>query len=191
MKLIAGLGNPGSAYTYTRHNVGFLTIDQIAEELGVKVDRLKYKALHARVRVGGEEVLLVKPQTYMNLSGQAIREFVSFYKLPPEDILIIFDDIDIEFASLRFRKSGSAGTHNGMKSVLYELGTDKMNRLKIGVGHKPPAYDLADFVLSKFRTDEKDAIERTILAARDCALTFVREGADRAMNRYNGTVLSD
>ena len=191
MKLIAGLGNPGSAYTYTRHNVGFLTIDQIAEKLGVKVDRLKYKALHTRVRVAGEEVLLVKPQTYMNLSGQAIREFVSFYKLPPEDVLIILDDIDIAFASLRFRKSGSAGTHNGMKSVLYELGTDKINRLKIGVGHKPPEYDLADFVLSKFRTDEKDAIERTILTARDCAIAFVREGADRAMNTYNGTALSD
>lgn len=191
MKLIAGLGNPGSAYTYTRHNVGFLTIDKIAEKLGVNVNKIKYKALYMRVRVGNEDVFLVKPETYMNLSGQAIREFVAFYKLAPEDVLIIVDDIDIEFASLRFRKSGSAGTHNGMKSVLYELKTDAINRLKIGVGHKPPEYDLADFVLSRFRQDEKDAIERTILAARDCAITFVREGANQAMNRYNGTVLKD
>ena len=134
MYVIAGLGNPGKKYENTRHNMGFITIDQLAEKHNIKVDKLKFKALVGEGRIAGQKVMLVKPQTYMNLSGESIREVMNFYKLEPENLIVIYDDIDIEAGTLRIRKFGSAGTHNGMKSVVYQLQSDRFPRIRLGIG---------------------------------------------------------
>ena len=134
MKIIAGLGNPGREYENTKHNVGFLTIDILAEKYGIKVNKIKFKGLVGEGMIGGQKVLLVKPQTYMNLSGQCIREVMAFYKLDPEDLTVIYDDIDLPMGNLRIRKKGSAGTHNGMRSIIYDLQEDGFPRIRIGIG---------------------------------------------------------
>ena len=185
--LVVGLGNPGDKYENTRHNVGFLTVDQLAEEARVPVQRLKHRALTNTVELGGARVLLMKPVTYMNLSGEAVGEAARFYKIPPERVLVISDDVSLPVGRLRIRKGGSAGGHNGLKSIIQHLGTDQFPRLRVGVGQKPhPDYDLADWVLGKFQGEDKKAMDAAIQRAADGVECLLKEGLDRAMNRFNG-----
>lgn len=184
MYVIAGLGNPGKKYENTRHNMGFITIDRLAEKHDIKVDKLKFKALVGEGRIAGQKVLLVKPQTYMNLSGESIREVMHFYKLDPEDLIVIYDDIDIELGALRIRKFGSAGTHNGMRSVVYQLQSDRFPRIRVGIGSQKRG-DLVDFVIGGFSKAEVPVLEETVdkaVAAIEC---IVEEDIDLAMNRFN------
>jgi PTH1 family peptidyl-tRNA hydrolase len=183
--VIAGLGNPGSKYSGTRHNVGFDVVDRLAQENNIRVNRLRFKALTGEGFIGTEKVLLVKPSTYMNNSGESIREIMDFYKLEPENLLVVVDDIDIEFATIRLKKKGSAGSHNGLKSIIYHIQKDNFPRLKVGIGKKPPYYDLADFVLSKFSSDERKLVDLAIWKASEAAEVFVKSGIDKAMNEFN------
>ena len=184
--IIAGLGNPGTQYARTRHNVGFVAIDYIAEKLGVRIDRAKFHALVAEAKVGNVRVLLMKPETYMNNSGVAIGEAASFYKISPDRVIVLHDDISLEPGILRIRRKGSAGGHNGLKSIIAHLASEEFPRVKIGVGKKPsPDYDLADWVLGKMPKEECDAT-----AARNedilGAVRFITEGKiDEAMQRYS------
>lgn len=184
MYIIAGLGNPGRKYENTRHNMGFLTIDKIAEELGIKVDKIKFKALVGEVNFSGQKVMLVKPQTYMNLSGQSVREIMNFYKLPIENLTVIYDDIDIPTGSVRIRKSGSAGTHNGMRDIIYNLADSGFPRIRIGIGSDRRG-DLADYVTGGFTKEEVPLLEDAVTRAAAAALSIVEDGIDRAMNKYN------
>ena len=185
--LLVGLGNPGDKYDNTRHNVGFAAIDQLAEELRVPVQKLKYRALTQTVELGGAKVLLMKPITYMNLSGEAVGEAARFYKIPPERVLVISDDVSLPIGRLRIRKGGSAGGHNGLKSIIQHLGTDQFPRVKIGVGEKPhPDYDMADWVLGKFTGEDLKTISQAIQRAGKAAECYIHDGPDQAMNRFNG-----
>jgi PTH1 family peptidyl-tRNA hydrolase len=186
MYLIAGLGNPGSRYEMTRHNIGFHAIDYIADTLGVKIKKLKFKALYADTEINGERVLLVKPQTFMNLSGESIVEFVRFFKIPIENVIIISDEISLPTGTLRIRKKGSAGGHNGLKSIIYLLNSDEFPRIRIGVGApQNKDYDLADYVLGRFSHDEIPILEDTIKRTCSAVGEFIKNGADSAMNIYN------
>ncbi len=185
MIIIAGLGNPGREYAPTRHNVGFDVIDVLAEKYNIRMNKLKFKGVTGEGTIDGKKVLLLKPSTYMNNSGLSIREAVSFYKVEMKDLLIIYDDIDIDFGTIRIRKKGSAGSHNGMKSIIYHLTDDSFPRIKIGIGKKPEGYDLADFVLSKFSQDERKIIDETIRKASDATEAFVKDGIDNCMNNFN------
>lgn len=184
--LIVGLGNPGKQYEGTRHNAGFLVLDTLAETLGVKIDRIKFKGLCGEASLAGKKVLLLKPSTFMNLSGQSVREAMAFYKLPPERVLIVFDDISLPPGKLRIRRKGSDGGHNGMKNIIYLSGRDTFPRIKVGVGAKPsPDWNLADWVLSRFTKQEADLLrEAAAHAAEACAL-IVDEKIDQAMNQFN------
>ena len=185
--LVVGLGNPGEKYENTRHNVGFLTVDELAERARVPVQKLKHRALTNTLEVGGVKVLLMKPVTYMNLSGEAVGEAARFYKLPPERVLVISDDVSLPVGKLRIRKGGSAGGHNGLKSIIQHLGTDQFPRIKVGVGQKPhPDYDMADWVLSKFAGEDLKTITEAIRKAADAVECLIQEGPDKAMNRFNG-----
>ena len=158
MYVIAGLGNPGKKYEHTRHNMGFLVLDALASRLGVKVSKIKHKALIGEGNIAGEKVLLVKPQTYMNLSGESLREVMSYYKVPIENLIVIYDDLDLEVGTLRIRKKGSAGSHNGMKSVIYCVESQDFARVRIGCGPVPEHWDLADFVLSSIPKEEQETM---------------------------------
>ena len=182
--VIAGLGNPGSEYELTRHNVGFLTLDILAEKSDIKVNKLKHKALTGTGIIGGHKVMLVKPQTYMNLSGEAIREILSYYKIPVNNLVVIYDDIDIEQGMIRIRKKGSAGTHNGMKSIIQEIKSDDFPRIRVGIGDKRKG-DLKDYVIGKFSKEELDDLKPVLDKCADAAAAIVREGTDRAMNKFN------
>ena len=185
--LVVGLGNPGQNYARTRHNVGFRAVDALAEKLGVKIDRARFRGLTAQASAGGEKLLLLKPQTFMNLSGEAVGEAARFYKLPPERVLVISDDVSLPLGKLRIRKGGSAGGHNGLKSIIQHLGTDQFPRIKVGVGQKPhPDYDMADWVLSKFAGEDLKTITEAIRKAADAVECLIQEGPDKAMNRFNG-----
>ena len=185
--MLVGLGNPGSKYARSRHNTGFRAIDALCERQRCRCDRLRLKALTGFCELGGEKVLLVKPMTYMNLSGQAVRPLADYYKIPPEHILVIFDDVSLPVGRLRVRPDGSAGGHNGIKSLIAELGSQNFPRIKIGVGEKPhPDYDLADWVLSSFSPQEEKALAPTIERALLAAETVIAEGTTQAMNRFNG-----
>lgn len=184
--LIVGLGNPGPKYEFTRHNAGFLCIDLLAQQLGVKIDRIKFKSVVADAAIEGRRCILMKPQTFMNNSGEAVRDAANFYKIPPEHIIILFDDISLPPGKLRIRRKGSDGGHNGIKSILYLLGSDQFPRVKLGVGAKPhPEYDLADWVLSTFQKDELPRIKEAMEKACEAVPLLVREETDRAMNLYN------
>ncbi len=186
MYLLAGLGNPGSEYANTRHNIGFITIDLLAESLGIKVDKLKFKSLTAECRIGTEKVLLMKPQTFMNNSGEAIGEAARFYKIPPENVVIISDDISLSPGKLRIRRKGSAGGHNGLKSIIAHLGSENFPRVKLGIGDREhPNHSLADFVLGKFSKDEMELVEEVAKKASDAASLIIAGNVDEAMNRYN------
>ena len=185
--LVVGLGNPGEKYENTRHNVGFLTVDELAERARVPVQKLKHRALTNTLEVGSVKVLLMKPVTYMNLSGEAVRQAVDFYKIPPERVLVVSDDTALAVGRLRIRKGGSAGGHNGLKNIIQHLGTDQFPRVRVGVGEKPhPDYDMADWVLGKFQGEDKKAIDGAVKRAADAVECFLKEGPDRAMNRFNG-----
>lgn len=184
MKIIAGLGNPGKEYENTKHNVGFLTIDILAEKYDIKVNKIKFKGLVGEGMIGTEKVILVKPQTYMNLSGQCIREIVAFYKLDMEDLVVIYDDIDLPMGNLRIRKKGSAGTHNGMRSIIYDLQDDGFPRVRVGIGGERKG-DLANYVISGFSGDDRRLIEEAIVKAADAVACLVEDGIDRAMVDYN------
>lgn len=183
--LIVGLGNPGSQYEFTRHNVGFLTIDYMAEKLGQKVNKLKFKGLYCKFKYADEDIILLKPQTYMNLSGESVRDFANFFKIPPEKIIIVVDDVDLDLGRIRFKKSGSAGTHNGLKSIIYQLQSQDFPRLKIGIERENRKDDLADFVLKGFSKDEVPLIEKSIEDGVDGILHMIGNGIDSAMNKYN------
>ena len=185
MYLIAGLGNPTREYENTRHNVGFETIDILADKAGTTVTEKKHKALYGKGYIGGQKVILAKPQTYMNLSGESIREIADFYKIEPENIIILCDDINLSEGQLRIRLKGSAGGHNGLKNIISHLGTQEFPRIRIGVGEKPRGMDLADYVLGRFPKEQQAVMEEAYRDAADAACMMIEEGADAAMNHYN------
>ena len=185
--MIVGLGNPGKDYDKARHNVGFRSTDLLAGLLKTKIDRLKFKALTRMVNYNDMKVLLVQPQTYMNLSGAAVAALATYYKVAPERILVIFDDISLPVGRIRIRRDGSAGGHNGIKSMIQSLGTDKFPRVKVGVGAKPhPDYDLADWVLSRFSAQEEKDLGPALENAAKAALMVMDQGIDKAASAYNG-----
>ena len=184
--LIVGLGNPGKKYEGTRHNAGFMAADALAGKLGIRADRLKYHALIGDGMCGSRRVLLAKPQTYMNLSGQAVDEIMQFYRIPPERLLVMCDDISLEPGRLRIRRKGSHGGQNGMRNIIDMVGTSDFCRIKLGIGQKPhPDYDLADWVLSRFTSDERKMMEQTAANAAEAAILIVGGETDKAMNLYN------
>lgn len=184
--IVAGLGNPGAKYEQTRHNAGFMALDCCAQKLGTKLDRLKFKSLTGEAVVAGHRVLLLKPSTFMNNSGEAVRDAAQFYKIPSEHIVIIFDDISLDVGGVRIRRKGSDGGHNGIKSILYLLGKDDFPRIKIGVGKKPhPDYDLADWVLSRFTSKEFEALNPVLDHTMDMITKIIEGDIDAAMNLYN------
>ena len=184
--LVVGLGNPGDKYTFTRHNTGFMALDFIAEKCGVRVDRARFKSLCADARIGEHRVLLMKPQTFMNLSGEAVREAADFYKIPPENILVLFDDINFDVGVMRIRRNGSDGGHNGIKSIIYQLNSDAFPRVKIGVGKKPsPDYDLADYVLGTYSDADKKTLFSMFSRVYDGVELILSGQIDKAMNLYN------
>ena len=185
--LIVGLGNPGREYEKTRHNVGFRCIDIIADQLNVKIDRLKYQGLYCQTNYKGSKLFLLKPQTYMNLSGRSVLQLSAYFNIPPQRIIVLFDDISLEPGRLRIRANGSAGGHNGIKSIIQEVGSQEFPRVKIGVGAKPhPEFDLADWVLSTFSAQEEKALAPAIEKAADAALCIIDKGIAEASNRYSG-----
>lgn len=185
--LVVGLGNPGDRYENTRHNVGFLTIDILEDKTGAKVRKLKHKALTDTATIGGQKVLLMKPTTYMNLSGEAVASAAQFYKVPPERVLVIIDDVSLPLGKLRLRMSGSAGGHNGLKSIIQHLGSDQFPRLKVGVGGKPhPDYDMADWVLSPFLGEDKKTIEKAMEQGAKGIEALLKEGEQKAMRILSG-----
>ena len=184
MFVIAGLGNPGRKYENTRHNMGFLTVDRLAEKHNIKVSKIKHKALIVDGIISGQRVLLVKPQTYMNLSGDSLREVMSYYNVDIQDLIVIYDDLDLETGALRIRKKGSAGSHNGMKSVVNQLQSQDFPRIRIGIG-KSGGLDWKDFVTGKVGKQEGDILAETIARAADAVECILEKGIDRAMNEYN------
>ncbi|MBP3319056.1 MAG: aminoacyl-tRNA hydrolase [Ruminiclostridium sp.] len=185
--LVVGLGNPGPKYDWTRHNMGFLVIDELAEREKVPVQKLKHKALTNTVVIGDRSVLLMKPTTYMNLSGESVGQAARFYKIPPERILVISDDVALPQGKLRIRRSGSAGGHNGLKNIIAHLGSEGFPRIKVGVGGKPhPDSDMADWVLGKFTGQDKKTMEEAIQRAADAVEVLLKAGVDQAMSKFNG-----
>jgi PTH1 family peptidyl-tRNA hydrolase len=185
--IVAGLGNPGSRYDNTRHNVGFETIDLLGKRLGIKINKLKHKALYAEGVIAGSRVILVKPQTFMNLSGESVREILNWYKVSVNNIIIVYDDIDLPVGKLRLRPKGSSGSHNGMKSVIYQIQSEEFPRVRIGIDRPPEGWDLANYVLSKFSADERKMMDEAISNASDAVEEIIRSGVDQAMNRFNKT----
>lgn len=186
MYVIVGLGNPGKQYENTRHNVGFNVIDILAKEYGISVTKIKHKALIGEGRVGAEKVLLVKPQTYMNLSGETLIDIYNYYNVEMENIIVIYDDIDLDVGKIRIRKKGSGGTHNGMRSITKCLGSNDFPRVRVGVSRPRSGQDLADFVLSRFRKEEDDDVEQGLEKATKAVDVMIRDNIDLAMNKYNG-----
>ena len=185
MYLIAGLGNPSRTYEGTRHNIGFTMIDAIGNKFGNDVTTKKHKALVGRGIIDGMRVILAKPQTYMNLSGESIREIADFYKIEPENIIIIYDDISLDVGQLRIRKKGSAGGHNGIKNIIAHLGTQEFPRIKVGIGNKPEGWDLADYVLSKYSKAEQEALEEASEGVIGAVKLMLMDDIEAAMNKYN------
>ena len=185
MLIIAGLGNPGKEYENTRHNAGFMVMDALAEKIGADISEKKHKALCGKGVIGGEKVILMKPQTYMNLSGESVKEIMSFYKVPTENMIVIYDDISLEPGLIRLREKGSAGGHNGIKNIISHMGTDCFNRIKVGIGEKPNGWDLADYVLAKFSKDDEPLKNSGIDKASQAAGIFISLGMQDAMNKFN------
>ena len=184
--LIVGLGNPGEKYARTRHNLGFLALDLLAERQKLKINRIKYKALVAETEFGSARCLLMKPQTYMNLSGEAVREAAQFYKIPSDHVLVIYDDVSLPVGKLRVRPSGSAGGHNGIKNIIAHLGTDVFPRVKVGVGAPShPDYDMVDWVIGSFSAQEKKIVDEALDRALDAAECIISCGVTEAQNRFN------
>ena len=185
--LIVGLGNPGKQYERTRHNCGFLAIDLLAEKLGCKVDKGKFQGLYGQTVYNGSKLFLLKPQTFMNLSGRSVLQLSAYYNIPPQRIIVLFDDISLEVGRLRCRADGSAGGHNGIKSIIAEVGSQEFPRVKIGVGGKPHENaDLADWVLSGFSANEEKTLQDALKRAGEAALCIMERGVGEASNRFNG-----
>lgn len=186
MYIIAGLGNPGKQYAQTRHNVGFDTIDILADKYNISVDTKKHKALCGKGMIEGQKVVLAKPQTFMNLSGESVRELVDFYKIDPEEeLIVIYDDISLEPGKIRIRKKGSAGGHNGIKNIIAQLGTQNFQRIKVGVGEKPKGWDLADYVLGHFSKEDRGLVDDALKRAAGAVELMVQGEVDQAMNQFN------
>ena len=184
--IIVGLGNPGGEYEATRHNAGFVVIDMLAEECSCAVTKLKFKSLYGTAQIGDKKCILMKPQTYMNNSGEAVRDAAAFYKIPAERIIVVSDDISLDVGKLRIKRKGSDGGHNGLKSIIYQLQSDNFARIKMGVGKKPhPEYDLAAWVLSRFKNDEVESLKSAAKNACDAIKLIVGEKIDMAMNKFN------
>ena len=184
--LIVFLGNPGPRYEMTRHNAGFMAADAMAKEKNVNINKARFKALTATCDIGGESVLLMKPQTFMNLSGDAVAQAAKFYKIPPEHVIVVSDEISLPIGKLRIRTKGSAGGHNGLKDIIAKLGTDAFPRIRIGVGAPPhPDYDMADWVLSSFKNQDAEDMLAAAERAAQAAQCYITQGAERAMNRFN------
>ncbi len=184
--IIVGLGNPGKKYELTRHNAGFLFADLLADKNGERISKIQFKSVTANVTLGGHRCLLMKPQTFMNNSGEAVKQAAAFYKIPPENIIVVFDDISLPCGKMRIRRKGSDGGHNGIKSIIYLLNSDKFPRVKLGVGEKPhPDYDLADWVLSSFKKNELDALRETAENACKAVEMMVQGNIDGAMSSFN------
>ena len=185
--IIVFLGNPGAKYNGTRHNAGFMAADAMADELKVSINKMRFKALTATVSIGGEKVLLMKPQTYMNLSGEAVAQAVKFYNVSPDHVIVVSDEVAIPIGKLRIRKGGSAGGHNGLKNIIQHLGTDQFPRMRMGVGAAPhPDYDMADWVLSTFKNQDAETMAELAKKVSAALQSYITDGADRAMNKYNG-----
>ena len=186
--LIVGLGNPGKEYERSRHNCGFRAVDILADKLGCKIDRAKFQGLYGQATYRGKKLMLLKPMTYMNLSGRSVLQLSAYFSIPPQRIIVLFDDISLEPGRLRIRADGSAGGHNGIKSIIQELGSQTFPRVKIGVGAKPhPDYDLADWVLSNFSAQEEKALTVSLPNAADAALAIIDSSVPEAANKFNGT----
>ncbi len=185
MYLIVGLGNPGDKYTFTRHNAGFLAIDYISQKHNIEIKKLKHKAMIGEGIISGKKVVLAKPQTFMNLSGESIRELVSWYKVEQKNIIVIYDDVSMPAGSLRIREKGSAGGHNGIKSIILNLNSDEFPRFKLGINEKPSEYNLADYVLGKFTSTEQKVMFDTFEKANLAVEEFITNGIQSAMNKYN------
>lgn len=188
--LVVFLGNPGSKYDNTRHNAGFMTGDKLAASLGIKIDRVKFRALTRSCEVGGEKVLLMKPQTFMNLSGDAVHEAQAFYKIPLEHVLVISDDITLPVGNIRIRRSGSAGGHNGLKDIAAKCGGNGYPRIKVGVGSPPhPEFEMIDWVLGSFKGDDAVNIDKATARAAEAIECVIKNGVDTAMNKYNSNIM--
>ncbi len=185
MYIIAGLGNPGGKYDNTRHNAGFRVMDILADRMGILVEEKKHKALCGRGVLEGQKVILLKPQTFMNLSGESIRAAADFYKVEPENVLVVYDDISLEPGQLRIRAKGSAGGHNGMKNIIAHLGTQEFPRVKVGIGEKPKGMDLADYVLSCFSKGEQELMDQAFKEAARAVAVILGQGIESAMNEFN------
>lgn len=186
MKIIVGLGNPGAKYAGTRHNVGFSVILKLADKYNISLTEKKHKAEFGKGIIEGEKVILAMPQTYMNLSGESVRELMDYYKCDCSDIIVIYDDIDLAVGRLRIREKGSAGGHNGMKNIILHLGSQEFTRIRVGVGQKPKNMDLADYVLSRFGSDEQSVMNEVFDRACEAVAVALAEGTPAAMNRFNG-----
>jgi len=186
--LIVGLGNPGKEYERTRHNAGFRALDVLADKLGCKIDKGKFQGIYGQVNYDGKKLMLLKPLTYMNLSGRSVLQLSAYFNIPPQRIIVLFDDISLEPGRLRVRADGSAGGHNGIKSIIQEVGSQAFPRVKIGVGSKPnPEFDLADWVLSTFSAQEEKALSVALSNAADAALSIIDRGVPETANRFNGS----
>lgn len=185
MYLIVGLGNPGNKYAGTRHNIGFSAITYLSDRFHISFTQSKYNAIFGTGYIGSEKVILAMPQTFMNLSGESVRPLADFFKIPPSNILVIFDDISLDVGQLRIRKKGSAGGHNGIKNIIQHLGTQEFPRIKIGVGEKPQDWDLADHVLARFPAEQEPEIRQSLEAATDACEKILTDGIEAAMNVYN------
>ena len=184
--LIVCLGNPGKQYENTRHNIGFMTADELERREGVKVNKLKYRALTGEMKLGGERVLVMKPQTYMNLSGEAVKLAGAFYKIPPERVIVISDDVSLPLGKLRIRANGSAGGHNGLKNIIAHLGTDAFPRIKVGVGApNHPEHEMVDWVIGNFTPAEKKVVAEAVGRAADAIACLIEKGVSEAQNKFN------
>ena len=184
--IIVGLGNPGTRYESTRHNVGFETVDVLSRQYGISVVKLKHKAYIGEGQINGSRVVLVKPQTFMNLSGESVRDVLEWYKAQSGNVIVVYDDVDLQLGSIRVRPKGSAGTHNGMRSILYQIRTDNFPRVRIGIGKPPEGWEIADYVLGKFTGEEKVVIGNSIKKAADAVAMIIESGTEAAMNKFNG-----
>lgn len=185
MYLIVGLGNPEQDYSNTRHNMGFATINQLAKQYDIAITKNKFKGLYGNGVIEGEKVILLKPQTFMNLSGQSIREIIEFYKIEKEQVIVIFDDIDIEPGNIKIRKAGGAGTHNGMKSVVKELNTQHFKRIRVGIGKPEEKEHLVEYVLGAISDEDRENLEKGTDLAKQAVIEIIKNGIDIAMNKFN------
>lgn len=189
MYLIVGLGNPGRKYENTRHNAGFEAVDLLAKKLGTNIEKVKFKGIYQEVRYKNEKIFLLKPETYMNASGDSIIELMNYYSIPIENLIVLVDDIDIKFGTVRIKKNGSAGTHNGLKSIIKNLNSKEFIRVKIAVGKKPEYMDLADYVLSKFSNEQRKTFDKELELATEAIFDILDKGVDFAMNKINPKIV--